>query len=127
MTLIKCPKKILELDKSILFIICFTFLKYILLIMLLQLSHFFSPLYSPPPSTPPKHPPLAWFMSMGRTYKFFSFSISYWFLTSPSPFCTHQLCFLFPEPCSPFLPLSYLTNNPPWDLHFCDSVPVLVA
>ena len=31
----------------------FTYFKYILLIMLLQLSLFFLPLYSPPPCTPP--------------------------------------------------------------------------
>ena len=66
-------------------------------------------------------------MSMGRTYKFFGFSISYTVITSPSLFCTYYLCFLFPVPFLPFCPLPLPTNNPPCDLHFSDSVPVLVV
>ena len=58
--------------------IIFSFFKYILLIMLLQLSYFFSSLspsalHSPPSNIP--SPPQ--FMYMGRTYKFLGFSISY--------------------------------------------------
>ena len=43
------------------------------------------------------------------------------FLTFPCLFCSYRLCFLF------HIPLPLPTNNPPNDLHFCDSVPVLVA
>ena len=48
------------------------------------------------------------------------------FLTSPCLFCTCQLCFLFLVPFSPFSPL-LPADNPPCDLHFCDSVLVLVV
>ena len=50
--------------------------KYILLILLLQLSHFppFIPLHPVPPSH--QHSP-SQFMSMGRTQKYFVFSVSY--------------------------------------------------
>ena len=46
------------------------------------------------------------------------------FLTFPCLFCTYHLYFLFPVP---FLhpPLSLCADNPPWELHFRDSVPVL--
>ena len=47
------------------------------------------------------------------------------FLISPCLFCTYDLCFLFPVHFPPFPPLP--ANNPPCDLHFCDSVPVLVV
>ena len=49
------------------------------------------------------------------------------FLTSPCLFCTYQLCFLFPVSFSPSSPFPRSTDNPPRDLHFCDSVPVLVV
>ena len=49
------------------------------------------------------------------------------YLTSPCLFCTYQLCFLFPVPFLPFFPLPFLADNPPCDLHFCDSVPVVVV
>uniref|UniRef100_K9IGT4 Uncharacterized protein n=1 Tax=Desmodus rotundus TaxID=9430 RepID=K9IGT4_DESRO len=49
------------------------------------------------------------------------------FLTSPCLFCIYYLCFLFPVTFPPFSPLSLPTDNPPCDLHFCDSVPVLVV
>ena len=106
--------------------------KYILLIMLLQLSHFFLlfiPLHPAPP-LPPAFPPQPHsFMSMGRTYKFFGFSTSYSILNLPLSclFYTYRLCFLLPVPFPPFYPLPYPTDNPPCDLHFYDSVPVLVV
>ena len=50
--------------------------------MLLQLSHFpHTPLH-PAHHLPPTFPPL-YFMSMGHTYKFFGFYISYTILTVP--------------------------------------------
>ena len=93
--------------------------------MLLQLSHFFT-LYSPLPCThPPTTIPPPKFMSMSHSYKFFGFSISYIILTSPCLFCTYHLC--FPVPFTPFYPLLVPADSPPCDLHFCDSVPVLVV
>ena len=49
------------------------------------------------------------------------------FLTSPCVFCTYQLCFLFPVPFPLFSPLHLPVDNPPCDLHFGDTIPVLVV
>ena len=101
------------------------FLKYILLITLLQLSHFFS-FYSPPPCTllAPAHPPSCpWVIHISSLASPFPTL----FLTFPSLFCTYHLCFLFPAPFPPSSPLSLPTDNPPCDLHFCGSVPVLAV
>ena len=48
------------------------------------------------------------FMSMGHTYKFFGFSISFNILYLPCLFCTYHLC-LFPVPFSPFSPSLLIT------------------
>ena len=48
------------------------------------------------------------------------------FLPTPCLCSTYHLCYLFSVPF-PSLSLSqFLTDNPPCNLHFCDSVPVLV-
>ena len=102
------------------------FFKYILLIMLLQLFLFF-PLYAPPPSTALSSSilPLSscpWVMhisSLGSPFPML-------FLTSPCLFSTYHLCFLFPVPF-PHSPSHLPADNPPRDLHFCDSVPILVV
>ena len=49
------------------------------------------------------------------------------FLTSPCLFCAYQLCFLFPVLFPQFSPLPHHTDNPPCNLHFCYSVPILVV
>ena len=49
------------------------------------------------------------------------------FLTSPCLFCAYELCFLFSVPFPSILPLPFPNDNPPCDLHVCDSVPVLVV
>ena len=49
------------------------------------------------------------------------------FLTSPCLFSTYHLCFLFPVSFPPFSSLPSPTDNPPCDLYFCESVPVLVV
>ena len=79
--------------------LCFYFLNYILLIMVLKLSHFFLPFIPPCPAPPfHQHTPPPQFMSTGHAYKFFGFSISYTILNLPCLFCTYHLCFLFPVP-----------------------------
>ena len=97
------------------------------MILLLQLSQFFSfiPLLSALPPSPSSisHPPQ--FMSMGCTYKFFGFSISYTILNCPLTILCLSILLLIPCTFSPILLLP--TDNPPCDLHFCDSVPVLVV
>ena len=79
---------------------------YILLIMLLQLSHFFLPFtpLHPVSAPPPTIIPPPQFMSMGHSYKFFGFSISHTILNLPRLFCAYHLCFLFPVPFPPFSP-----------------------
>ena len=100
-------------------------LKYFLFIMLLVFP-VFSPLSLVSPN-PPTFPPQ--FMSIGSTHKFFEFSVFYtiFFYLSPSIFIpTHHASssfYLFP-PNPPF-PLP--TELPLCDVHFSDSVPVLVV
>ena len=89
---------------------CFHIFSNILLIMLLQLSHFFSLLYSPLPcTTPPTSVPPPYFMSMGHTYKFFGFYISHTILNLllvyfvPTIYASHSL-YLFPHSPPSFSP-----------------------
>ena len=49
------------------------------------------------------------------------------FLTSPCLFCSYYLCFLFSVLFSPPSPSLLTADNPPSDLLFCDSDPVLVV
>ena len=105
-----------------------SFLKYILLIMLLQLPQFF-PLFPFLPSTlfPFSNPsPLSscpWVVHVSSLASPFPIL----FLLSPCLFCTYQLCILFPVPYLPFFPFPLLADNPPNDLRTCGSVPVLVV
>ena len=102
------------------------FFKYILLIMLLQLSHFFLP-FIPlhlVPCLPPSFPHLSscpWVIHISSLASPFPIL----FLTSPCLFCTYHLCYLFPVLFPPLFPLP--TDNPPRGLHFCDSAPVPVC
>ena len=87
----------------------------------------FSPLF---PSTlhhpSHQHSPPPQFMSMGHTYKFFGFSISYTIFNLLLSILYLPFMLLIPCILSPILPYPLPTDNPPSDLHFCDSVPVLV-
>ena len=85
----------------------------------------FPPLYSPPPCTPLPtcsitH--LLCFISMGHTYKFFGFYISYTILNLP--LSTFYLPCMLLIPCTffPILP-TFPADNSLCDLNFCDSVP----
>ena len=94
--------------------------------MLLQLSHFFSPLCLPPFTPSLQHFPLSsrpWVIHRSSLASPFPVL----FLTFPCLFCAYQLCFLFPVPLPSISSYPLPTSNPPCDLHFCDSVPVLVA
>ena len=86
----------------------------------------------PPHSTPscppsPSHIPPLQFMSMGHTYKYFGFYISYTILTLP--LSIFHLSFMLLILCTfPPLSLSHSSvGNPPCELHFCGSVSVLVV
>ena len=95
--------------------------------MLLQLFHFFPPLYSPLPCTPqPTRIPHPQCMCMGHTCVIWLLPFPMLFLTSP---CLLYQPFMLLTPCTffPILPLPLHVDNPPCDLHFCDSVPVLVV
>ena len=49
------------------------------------------------------------------------------FLTSPCLSSTYYLCYLFSVSFPPLSPSHSPTDNPPRDLYYCDSVPVLVV
>ena len=99
--------------------------KYILLIILLHLSHFFSSLLPSMLHLPPQHPsPLSscpWVLQINS----WAYSFPILFLTPPVYFVStsYALYSLYIFSCSPPHP----TDNPPHDLHFCNSVPVLVV
>ena len=95
--------------------------------MLLQLSHL--PPFFPSALHTPSHPPSRPFSSCPWVVHVSSLASTFpiLFLTSPCPFCTYHLCFLFPVPFPPFSPLRLPTGNSPYDFHFCDSVLVLVC
>ena len=104
----------------------FYFFKYILLSMLLQLSHFLLPFvpFCPAPPLPPAFSHLSscpWVVQISSLAS----SLPILFLISRYLFSTYHLCYLFLIPFPPF-PLPFPANNPPCDLHFCYSVSVLV-
>ena len=102
-------------------------LKNILLIMLLQLSHFprltpLHPAYSLPP-TLPLYSSCPWVIltsSLASTFPIL-------FLTSLCLFSTYHLFYLFSVPFPPLSPSHSPVDHPPCGLHFCGSVPVLVV
>ena len=102
----------------------FSFFLIYLLIMLLQLSHFcpFTQLHPAPPTFPPYSscPWVILISSLASTFPIL-------FLPSPCLFSTYHLCYLFSVPFPPLSPSQSPIDNPPCDLHFCDSVPVLVV
>ena len=99
--------------------------KYILLIMLLQLSHFppFTPSCTPLPSHFPPYSSCPWVINISSLASTFPIL----FLSSPCLFSTYHLCYLFSVPFLPLSPSHSPVDNPPCDLHFCGSVPVLVV
>ena len=102
------------------------FKKYILLIMLLQLSQFL-PLYPPPPSTPiPSSNRLLSSCPWATHLSSLASPFPILFLTSPVYFVPANL-YLIPVPFPPFSPLPLPADNFPCDLHFCDSAHVLVV
>ena len=94
--------------------------------MLLQLSHFppFTPLCPAHPLNPtfPPYSSCPWVILISSLASTFPTL----FLPSPCPFSTYHLCYLFSVP---FLlsPSHSSVDNPPCDLHFCASVPVLLV
>ena len=100
------------------------FLKYILLIILLQLSHFFLP-FIPLRPAPPLVPAFPCLCSCPWDVHISSLASPFpiLFLTSPCLFSTYHLCFLFSVPFLPFSPLPIPSDNP----HVYESVPALVV
>ena len=122
-----CPKGNARISLHCIFFF-FSFLKvYFIDCAITIVPFFFSPLFPSvlqPPASPLSPPQV---MSMGHTYKFFGFSISYTILNIPLSILCLPIMLLIPCTFLPFSPLPLPTDNPPCDLHFCDSVPVLVA
>ena len=120
------PKPLLIFLNSCFFILFFFFFCLIyLLIMLLQLSHFrpFTQLHPAHP-LPPIFPPYSscpWVILISSLASTFPTL----FLPSPCLFSTYHLCYLFSVPFPPLSPSQSPIDNPPCDLHFCGSVPVL--
>ena len=86
------------------------------------------PLYPVPsllPSFSSYHHSPPEFMSRGHTYKFFGFSTSYSILNLPLSILYLPFMLLIPCTFSLILPC-FPADNPPCDLYFCESVPVLV-
>ena len=86
--------------------------------------------FPPPHSTPscpppPSHIPPLSFMSMGHTYKFCGFYISYTILTLPLSIFHLSSMLLILCTFPPLSPSHYPIDNPPCDLHHYGSVPVL--
>ena len=108
------------------FILFILFFKYILLIMLLQLTHFL-PFISLHPTHPPTRiPPFRtcpWVVHINSLASAFPILS----LTSPCLFSTYHLCYLFSVPFPPLSPSHSPVDNPPCELHFCRSVPILVV
>ena len=99
--------------------------------MLLQLSHFppfIPPHLAPhlPPSFPSPAPPLSscpwvvYISSLASTFPIL-------FLTFPCRLSSDHLCYLFSVHFPPLYSSHSPADNLPYDLHFCDSVPVLVV
>ena len=68
---------------------------------LLQLSHFFLPVTPLHPAPPHFSPWVVHISSLASQFPIL-------FLTSPCPFCTYHLCFLFPVPFPQFSPIPSL-------------------
>ena len=66
-------------------------------------------------------------MSIGCTYKFFDFSISYTILNIPLSISYLWIILFNPRTFSPILPFHFPADNPPNDLHTYDSVSVLLV
>ena len=113
-------------DKISVHLTFFLFLIY-LLIMLLQLPHFppFTPL-PPVHSLPPTFPPYSlwpWVILISSLASTFPAL----FLPSPCISSSYCLCCLFSVPFPPLSPSHSPVDNPPCDLHFCGSVPVVLV
>ena len=95
--------------------------------MLLQLSHFspFIPLCPahPLPPTFPTFSSCPWVMHISSLASTFPTL----FLPSPCLFSTYHSCYLFSVPFPPLSSSHSPIDNPPGDLHFCGSFPLLVV
>ena len=107
----------------------FSFLKNILYwLFYYSCLYFFLPVIPLLPAGPPTSIPLPSLVTpwvVHRSSLASCFPIL--FLTSSCLFCTYHLCYLFSVPFPPLFPSHSPAGNLPCDLHFCDSVPVLVV
>ena len=85
------------------------------------------PLHSTPSCLPPSHIPLEsscpWVIHISSLAS----TSPILFLPSPCLFSTYHLGYLFSVPFPLLSPSHSPVDNPPCELHFCDSVPVLVV
>ena len=98
--------------------------------MLLQLSRFFLPYIPLHPAIPTlQHSPPPTLSSCPWVVHINSLASPFpiLFLTSPCLLCIYQFMLLNPFTFFPILALPPPADNPPCDLHFCDTAPVLVV
>ena len=117
---------IVLLDRAAIEYVFFRFVKVYFIDYAITVVPFFSPLSPCSTCTTPSLPRFSscpWVVHISSLASPFPIL----FLTSPCLFCTYNLCFLFPIPFPSFSPLHLPTDNPPYDLSFCESVPVLVV
>ena len=98
------------------------FIDYAITVVPILSSLYSHPVHPLPPAFP-HFSSCPWVIHISSLASLFSIL----FLTSPCLFCTYHLCFLFPIPFPPFSPHPLPDVNPPSDLCFCKSVPILVV
>ena len=105
-------------------IMAFFFKKYVLLIMLLQLSHFFSSPLFPSTLYPSSHPHSPTLVHVHGSYIEVLWVLHFLYYSQPpSVYFVPTIYASYSLYLSPIL----LTDKPPCDLYFCEPVPILVV
>ena len=130
-----CPQNmgpLLKFQDTLLHLIFSIFRCYLFLVCFVDFIITVVPISTPPPALPgiplpssktPLFSSCPWVMHVSSWASPFPIL----FLTSSCLFSTYHLCYLLSVPFPPLSPSHSPVGNPPCDLHFCGSVPVLVV